>query len=54
MQRDSVTEVQVKARIDKQFTDDQKIKMADFLIENTENRSVIMQVLDLHQQFLIL
>ena len=52
MQRDSVTEAQVKARMDKQFTDKQKLKMADYFIENTENRSVITQVLDLHQQFL--
>lgn len=52
MQRDSVTEAQVKARMDKQFTDKQKLKMADYFIENTENRSVINQVLDLHQQFL--
>lgn len=51
MQRDGVTEAQVKARMDKQFTDQQKLKMADYFIENTENRSVIMQVLDLHQQF---
>lgn len=53
VQRDGVTEAQVKARMDKQFTDKQKVKMADYLIENTEGRSVIMQVLDLHQQFLI-
>ncbi|TKC10816.1 dephospho-CoA kinase [Pedobacter polaris] len=52
MQRDGVTEDQVKARMDKQFTDKQKAKMADYFIENTENNSVIMQVLDLHQQFL--
>lgn len=52
MQRDGVTEAQVNARMDKQFSDEQKLKMANYLIENTENRSVIMQVLDLHQQFL--
>ena len=51
MQRDGVTETQVKARMDKQFTDQQKLKMADYLIENNENRSIILQVLDLHQQF---
>lgn len=54
MQRDGVTEAQVKARMDKQLTDKQKFKLADYFIENTENSSVIMQVLDLHQQFLIL
>jgi dephospho-CoA kinase len=52
MQRDGVTQQQVQARMDKQFTDEQKAKMADYFIENTENSSVILQVLALHQQFL--
>jgi len=50
MQRDQVTEAQVQARMDKQFTDDQKAKMADFFIDNTENKSLILQVLNLHEQ----
>lgn len=54
MQRDGVTEAQVQARMDKQFTDEQKAKMVDYFIDNTENSSVILQVLDLHQQFLSL
>ncbi|MBB2145409.1 dephospho-CoA kinase [Pedobacter sp. LMG 31464] len=54
MQRDGVTEAQVQARMDKQFTDEQKAKMADYFIDNTEKSSVILQVLDLHQQFLSL
>ncbi|WP_316768291.1 dephospho-CoA kinase [Pedobacter frigiditerrae] len=52
MQRDAVSAEQVQARMDKQFTDEQKAKMADYFIDNTENTSVILQVLDLHQQFL--
>jgi len=51
-QRDNVTEQQVLARMDKQFTDRQKLKLADYFIENNENRSIILQVLDLHEQFL--
>ncbi|WP_293297853.1 dephospho-CoA kinase [Pedobacter sp. UBA4863] len=51
-QRDGTSEAQVLARMSKQFTDEQKIKMADFLIENSENQSIILQVLHLHQQFL--
>ena len=54
MQRDNATEAEVKARMDKQFSDKQKVKMTDYFIENTENQSVIMQVLALHQQFLSL
>jgi dephospho-CoA kinase len=52
MQRDKVTEAQVLARMDKQFGDEQKMAMADYFIENTEQKSVIEQVLNLHQQFL--
>lgn len=52
MQRDNVSEAQVLARMDKQFSDDKKAAMADYFIENTEQRSVIEQVLKLHQQFL--
>lgn len=50
-QRDKVSEEQVLARMGKQFTDEQKIKMADYLIENNESKSIILQVLDLHEQF---
>lgn len=52
--RDRVTEKEVLARMDKQFTDEQKIKMADYILENTEQHSLILQILDLHQQFLAL
>jgi len=53
MQRDGVTKEQVLARMDKQLTDEQKIKMADHFIENNENASIILQVMALHQQFLL-
>ncbi|MDQ8005159.1 MAG: dephospho-CoA kinase [Pedobacter sp.] len=52
--RDKVSEEQVLARMGKQFTDKQKLKLADYLIENNESKSIILQVLDLHQQFLIM
>ena len=51
-QRDNISEEQVLARMNKQFTDRQKLKLADYFIENNENQSIILQVLDLHQQFL--
>lgn len=53
MQRDGVTKEQVLARMDKQLTDEQKINMADHFIENNENTSIILQVMALHQQFLL-
>ncbi len=52
MQRDDVTAAQVKARMDKQFTDEQKLEMADYLIHNNETNSLIDQVLELHHLFL--
>ncbi|MBB5634218.1 dephospho-CoA kinase [Pedobacter cryoconitis] len=52
MERDGVTRAQVEARMDKQLSDDEKNKMADFLITNDESQSVILQVLELHHQFI--
>lgn len=52
MQRDGVTADAVKARMDKQFTDRQKLKLTDHVINNNETESLIEQVLRLHQLFL--
>lgn len=52
MERDGTSEAQVQARIDKQMSDEEKVKMADFLIKNDESQSVILQVMELHHQIL--
>ncbi|QNK61815.1 dephospho-CoA kinase [Pedobacter sp. PAMC26386] len=52
MERDGVTREQVIARMDKQLSDDEKNKMADFVITNDESQPVILQVLELHHQFI--
>lgn len=52
MQRDQVTAQQVQVRMDKQLSDEQKLTMADYLIENNEKASLIEQVLNLHHLFL--
>lgn len=52
MQRDNVTEDQVRARMDKQFTDEQKLEMTDYVIYNDEKTSLIDQVLEMHRLFL--
>lgn len=52
MHRDQVSEEQVRARMDKQLSDDEKLKMADYTIMNNETQSLITQVLELHHQFL--
>lgn len=52
MQRDGVTAEQVQARMDKQLSDEEKAKMADMLVRNNETDSLIVQVMELHHQFL--
>lgn len=50
--RDQVSEEQVRARMDKQLSDEEKSKMADYFISNSLSDSIIMQVLSLHETFL--
>ncbi|MBB6500034.1 dephospho-CoA kinase [Pedobacter cryoconitis] len=52
MERDGASRAEVEARMDKQLGDEEKIKMADFLIRNEESQPVILQVLELHRQFI--
>lgn len=52
--RDSITEDQVKARINKQFSEEQGRKLADHMIINDEQHLLIPQVLQLHEHFLSL
>lgn len=54
MDRDQVSEEQVKARMGKQFTDERKREMADYFVSNGPSESIILQVLDLHEKFLML
>ncbi|MFK7949128.1 MAG: dephospho-CoA kinase [Saprospiraceae bacterium] len=49
MQRDSTTAEAVKARIDKQLPDSEKVRLADFVIYNDGTESLIKQVVDVHQ-----
>lgn len=51
-ERDGITDDQVRARMDKQFTDEEKRLMADHIIHNNEQRSLIAQVIELHGTFL--
>lgn len=50
--RDQVHEKEVRARMDKQWKDEQKIGLADFEITNDGLKPVLPQVLDLHGHFL--
>ena len=50
--RDNITRAEVEARNARQFGDDQKLKMADYVIKNDDTQLVVPQVLDLHRGFL--
>jgi len=51
-QRDNITIAEVQAREAKQFTQEKKQEMADYIIKNNETQLLIPQVLALHEQFL--
>lgn len=52
MQRDQITEQQVRARMEKQWPDSQKIPLADAVIINDGAQSLISQVMSLHAQLI--
>ncbi len=54
MDRDNITEDHVRARINKQLSEEQGRKLADQIIINDEQHLLIPQVLQLHEQFLSL
>jgi len=49
IQRDSISREEVESRNAKQFTEEKKIALADYVIKNDESELVIPQVLALHQ-----
>jgi dephospho-CoA kinase len=51
-ERDLITEEQIKSRLEAQFPEKEKEKMANFIIHNNESQFLIPQVLKLHHQFL--
>lgn len=52
MKRDNLSPIEIERRDSKQFPEQEKVKLADYLITNDETRLVIPQVLNLHQRFL--
>ncbi len=51
MKRDGVDEASVRARISKQWSDEDKLERADHVITNDGEHSLIEQVLELHKHF---
>jgi len=54
MLRDNISRTEVEIRNARQFTEEKKISLADYVIKNDETELIIPQVLKLHQQFLSL
>jgi dephospho-CoA kinase len=50
--RDHISEEEIMLRMKRQFSDEQKMKLANHILVNDEHRLLIPQILDLHQQFL--
>jgi dephospho-CoA kinase len=54
MQRDGFTRAEVESRNARQFSEEKKIQLANYVIRNDDTELVIPQVLELHRQFLSL
>ena len=51
MQRDNLTRAEIESRDTRQFSEEKKIQLADFVIRNDDTELVIPQVLELHKKF---
>lgn len=51
MIRDNISEEQVKARMNKQMNEEEKLRLCNYVIVNDEQQMVIPQVLALHEIF---
>jgi len=50
--RDQTSREAIKARMDKQMPDAEKVERADFVIYNDGEQSLILQVMNIHQQLI--
>lgn len=54
MKRDNISREEVQLRIDKQMAEEEKIKMADYVIYNDHSQPLIEQVLAIHKELITL
>ncbi len=52
MDRDHISKAEIKARIDKQMKEEEKLNRCDFILVNNEQVMLIPQVLNLHEKLL--
>lgn len=50
--RDKVNKEAILARIDKQISDKERMQYADFVIDNNENKSIIIQVKNIYNEII--
>ncbi|HBF88366.1 MAG TPA: dephospho-CoA kinase [Bacteroidales bacterium] len=50
--RDGVTKNQVLSRMNSQISDDEKIKLSDYIVYNDDSKMLIPQILDLHSKLI--
>lgn len=53
MLRDNVSEEKVIERMKNQFSDEQRMKLADFTIDNENNTMILPQIINIHNQLII-
>ena len=49
IKRDKMTRQQVLDRMDKQWTEEKKLELADYVVHNSEHSQAIPQILEIHQ-----
>lgn len=52
MERDKIDEGSVRQRMDRQWPQEKKVALADYVIENDGSRGLIPQVMDIHRELL--
>ena len=52
--RDGISAEDIQLRMNRQFSDEQKMKFADHILMNDEKQLLIPQIIQLHQQFLMI
>lgn len=52
--RDGISAEDIQLRMNRQLSDEQKMKFADHILNNDEKQLLIPQIIQLHQQFLII
>ena len=52
MKRDSLSSVEVENRDSRQFSEEKKVELANYVINNDDKHLIIPQVIELHNQFL--